>query len=480
MGITALGLVDRGFDTTVQPDMSHPLEETDCISCGQCISVCPTGALQEKLLITKPCPLTTTKGKQICSHCSIGCNTIVETRGNMALRVLPDPESLVDNGLLCVKGRFGYNLHRNEMRLKTPLLRVQDELKEVSWDEAIFYAAKKLESIRFRYGSDRIAMSISDQWSLEDMYVAQKLGQSVLGTPWITNFNTNKSSLDSVFGFDASPNTLDEVSNTNCILLIGSYTYRDHTIAALKIKNAVEKGATLITINPCDTKMDEWATMKVNPTNSITFLKEIAAAMVSIGCQPKNVQGWDDVLPELKSLEPSKEAVEIAHIYTKAKKAMIVFDQNQLSREGIQWTAYLALISGHIGKPRDGIIQLKPQNNSQSLPIVGIDENYQAILQKLQDDMIHALLILGENPMKTTVMSKPKRLIVMDTHLTETALRADVVLPSCAPMENCGTYISMDLKIQSFASVLPMEIPYPNWKIFQQLSTVLKELMKFN
>ena len=124
----------------------------------------------------------------------------------------------------------------------------------------------------------RIAMSISDQWSLEDMYVAQKLGQSVLGTPWITNFNTNKSSLDSVFGFDGSLNTLNEVPNTNCILLIGSYTFRDHTIAALKIKNAVEKGATLITINPCATKMDEYAMMKVNPTNSITFLKEIAAA----------------------------------------------------------------------------------------------------------------------------------------------------------------------------------------------------------
>ncbi len=480
MGITALGLVDRGFDTTVQPDMSRPLEDTDCISCGQCISVCPTGALQEKLLITKPCPTKTTKTEQICSHCSIGCNTIVETRGNMALRVLPDTESSVDNGLLCVRGRFGYNLHRDEMRLTAPLVRFQDELKEVSWDEAIFYAAKKLESIRFRYGSDRIAMSISDQWSLEDMYVAQKLGQSVLGTPWITNFNTNKSSLDSVFGFDGSLNTLNEVPNTNCILLIGSYTYRDHTIAALKIKNAVEKGATLITINPCATKMDEYAMMKVNPTNSITFLKEIAAAMVNMGCEPKNVQGWDDVLPELKSIEPGKEAIEIAQIYVKAKKAMIVFDQNQLSREGIQWTAYLALISGHIGKPRDGIIQLKPQNNSQSLPILGINEDYHTILQKLQDDMIHALVVLGENPMKTTVMSKPKLLIVMDTHLTETALRADVVLPSCAPMEICGTYISTDRIIQSFPSVLPKGIPYDNWIILQQLSVVLKGPIRFH
>ncbi|MDD4029740.1 MAG: molybdopterin-dependent oxidoreductase, partial [Caldisericia bacterium] len=474
MGITALGLVDRGFDTIVQPDMSLPLEDTDCISCGQCISVCPTGALQEKLQIDKPCPMETTTTKQVCSYCSIGCNILLETRGNMAVRALPDPDSKVDHGLLCVKGRFGYNTVRNEKRLKNPLIRLHNELIETTWEEALFYTAKKLESVRFRYGSDSIAVSVSDQWTLEDMYIAKKWTQSVLGTSFLTNFNTHTSTLRDVFGYDASPNTLDEIPQTNCILLIGSYTYRDHTIAALHIKQAVENGATLITVNPCPTKMDEWASIKVNPGNSIYFLKEIAAALISMGREPKNVHGWDAFKQDLRDIHPSQEAVQIADTYANSKKALLVFDQNQLSSEGIKLIAYIALIAGHIGKPRDGIVQLKPQNNTQALSILGISQDYKTILQKLQDDLIHALVILGENPMKSIVMSKPSFLVVMDTHLTETASVADVVIPSSIAVETGGTFVSTDRRVQTFSPALPQEVACSNWEALRSMATILK------
>jgi formate dehydrogenase major subunit len=474
MGVTALGLVDRGFDTIVHPDMSLPLEDTDCISCGQCISVCPTGALQEKLQITKPCPMETNTSKQICSYCSIGCNILMETRGNMAVRALPDPESKVDQGLLCVKGRFGYNILRDDKRLKNPLIRLHNELKETTWEEAFFYTAKKLESIRFRYGSDSIAVSVSDQWTLEDMYVAKQWSKSVLQTPMVTNFNSHIGGLSEVFGYDASPNTLDEITQTNCILLIGSNTFRDHTIAAIAIKQAVENGATLITINPCQSKMDEWATKNVNPTNSIHFLKEIAAALAAMGFEPKNVQNWDALQKDLQSIHPSEEAVQIAQVYGKSKKAMIVFDQNQVSKEGSKFISYLSLISGHIGKPRDGIVQLKPQNNSQSLPIVGFNQDYKRVLQGIQDDQIHALVVLGENPMKSIVMTKPSFLAVMDTHLTETAALADVVFPSSVAIETGGTFISTDRRIQTFSPGLPPVIPYASWEIIEHLATILK------
>jgi formate dehydrogenase major subunit len=109
MDTTALGLVDRGFDAIVKPAMDRPLKDTDCISCGQCVSVCPTGALQERLLLDKSVPVETSVTDTICGYCSVGCHTRLETRGDLVVRSLPVTGSPVDGGLLCVKGRFGYD-----------------------------------------------------------------------------------------------------------------------------------------------------------------------------------------------------------------------------------------------------------------------------------------------------------------------------------------------------------------------------------
>ena len=109
-GVGALGLVKRGFDTVVKPALEQPLAETGCISCGQCTSYCPTGALQERLAIKKSVPLDTCVTDTTCSHCSVGCSMHLETYGDMLVKAKPDKEGAVNKGILCGKGKFGFEL----------------------------------------------------------------------------------------------------------------------------------------------------------------------------------------------------------------------------------------------------------------------------------------------------------------------------------------------------------------------------------
>lgn len=473
MGITALGLVDRGFDTIVKPAMDKPLEKTDCISCGQCVSVCPTGALQEKLQIDKSVPVETKCTKTLCSFCSVGCHIDLQTRGNMIVRALPDQESPVDNGLLCVKGRFGYSFLHAKDRALNPLIRKNGQLVPVEWPEALQYVAKKVQGLSLQHGYDSSALAIGASLTTNEMYLAHQLGTKVFRTPWITSFGLPDAGISQVFGLDASPNTLDELIATEVIVLIGANPYQDHTIAAIKIKEAVNAGSKLIVINPCSTQLDELAHVKVTTEHQISFLKEIASALTSLGAIPRNAQAWDELKEDLARVNVGENARQIAEIYYKAKSAMIVFDQHKVSPDAAKMIANLALISGHIGKPRRGIVQLKSQNNSQALALLGITAQNEQILNAISEGNIKSLLVFAEN-YPDPILKKLDFLMVMDSHLTETAQMADVFLPMASFAESRGFYVSTDRRVQELSQAFSSATGMENWQVIQELSLKLK------
>ena len=207
MGVTALGLVDRGFDTIVKPALNLPLNKTGCISCGQCVSVCPTGALQERLSIDKSVPVETNVTTTVCSHCSVGCNINLNTKGDLLMRSLPVKDSKVDQGLLCSKGRFGFDIAEKDKRLTKPLIKKDGKFEEVSWEEAFLFTAKKAQSLTLLYGGNSLALSVSDRYTNEEIYLAEKFGHEVLKTDNITCFNSVQHGIKDVLGYDASANT---------------------------------------------------------------------------------------------------------------------------------------------------------------------------------------------------------------------------------------------------------------------------------
>ncbi len=469
MGRTALGLVDRGFDTVVAPELAKPLKETNCISCGQCASACPTGAIGERLPIVKSVPLKENMTNTVCSFCSVGCKTKVSSKGHMLLRSLPDKEN---DGLLCVKGRFGF-AEGQKQRITSPMIRKDNRLVAVSFAEAYTYITKRVQGISMRTGSNSIGVSISDKLTNEEIFLLKQYAETRIGTENVFSFNSKRSGLKEVIGKDCSTNTLDELAATDVIVLICSDIIHNHTIAGLKIKKAVENGAKLIVINHLETQADEWASIKIGVTNDIEPLRQFAKAVLGCGKKPAHVTdaNFAAFAESFESVHVAEDVQQAAALYCGAKKAMIVFEQNEVTTDGARLIASIAVASGHIGSPRDGIIQLKPNCNSQGLVDMGIKKDPRQVKQAITGGSMRALLVFGED-IPAYNISGLEFLMVQDMFLTETAEKADVVLPLGSFAEGAGTFTASDRRIQTLNQVIPSLIGKANWQMFAELAAL--------
>jgi formate dehydrogenase major subunit len=469
MGVEALGLTERGFDTIVKPALDRPLKEAGCISCGQCVSVCPTGALQERSAMEKFVPLKLESAHTVCSHCSVGCNLDMNKKGGSLVRAVPIAESKVDNGLLCVKGRFGFSTLQKD-RITKPMVRKEGKLVEVTWEEAVRTAVKKLQSVSSLHGSDSIAVTVSDRYTNEEIFLASLLTKKGIKTDKAYSMNGVKSGIKEVLGYDASTNTLEELLSTETILLVGSDIMKDYTIAGLKIREAVKNGAKLLVVNPCESLIDEVAYRTYRPENNAGFLKEIIKALVEMGIAPKEgkTSGFEELVKSLEGVKAGEAAKEIAGIYGKSKKAMVVFAQNGITPEGAKLLASIAVVSGHIGKPRSGIIELKSGSNSQGLVDIGIETDCTGLLKDIQQQKIKGLVVLGEDINKE-ILEKLDFLLVQDTHMTEAAEHADIILPAASAVESMGTYTSSERRIQKLKRVITPIAEKTNWETIMML-----------
>lgn len=178
-GVNAIDFAYKGFFTKICPPFERDL---NCEFCGQCVMVCPTGALVGKEWLRKGRYWNIEKVDTVCPYCGVGCNITVHVKDNMIVRVTSKEDSVVNKGLLCVKGRFAYEFVSSPERLKTPLMRKNNELQPVSWEEALDYAAKRLREIKEKYGHDSIAGLSSARCTTEENYLFQKFIRAAIGT----------------------------------------------------------------------------------------------------------------------------------------------------------------------------------------------------------------------------------------------------------------------------------------------------------
>jgi len=448
MGVGALGLVHRGFDTVVKPNMEKPLIESGCISCGQCVSVCPTGALQERTTMIKETPVATEETDTTCSFCSVGCSLKLESCGDMLIKANPDKEGAVNKGLLCGKGKWGFDCSMLEDKLEDPFIKEDGHFRDADYHEAFVLIAKKCQSIGAKYGKDSIAVSISDRYTNEEAYAMKRMAEA-MGAK-VLCMNNRESGLKAVTGLSASPNTIDELLSTNLILKVG-FKDEDSRVIALKIKQAEEAGAKVVSV--------------CNGENSLGFLKEVAKAIIDSG-KAKKVAGYDEFAASVADVNVSDEAKAIADQYLAAKKAMIVYQQNFLTVDGAKLVADIAMLSGHIGTPRDGILQVKAKNNSQGLIDMGITAGKEAL------EGVKALVVFGENADIDT--ESLEFLAVCDTHMTELGSKADVVIPGTGFASTDGTFTNTERRMQLVQAAIDEDILFNNWEVAAEIANVFE------
>lgn len=182
-GTSAIELNDRGFKTHVGTPFEMGINNSACVSCGNCVSVCPVGALMPKAskINAKVRKWDQKEIRTTCSYCGVGCQINLSVKDNKIAEVKP-LNVIPNNGLLCVKGKFGYKFITNPDRLKTPLIKRNGKFEEASWEEAYAYIVKKTNEIKQKYGANSIGGFASARCTNEDNYLFQKMFRAVIGT----------------------------------------------------------------------------------------------------------------------------------------------------------------------------------------------------------------------------------------------------------------------------------------------------------
>ncbi len=175
--VGAIEAIERGYNTEIAPFFRQSLNDSECVSCGNCVSVCPVGALVPKNAQF----YNTEKVKTTCSYCGVGCQMELLIKDGKVVGSQP-VENDLNNGLLCVKGKFGYKFINHKDRLKKPLIKKNNEFIEVSWEEAYNHICEKYNDIKSEYGSEAFAGLSSARCTNEENYLFQKMIRAVMGT----------------------------------------------------------------------------------------------------------------------------------------------------------------------------------------------------------------------------------------------------------------------------------------------------------
>jgi predicted molibdopterin-dependent oxidoreductase YjgC len=248
-----LSFKQRGKLTTIGPAFDRSHVEGGCEFCGACLSVCPTGTLSAKTSkwYGKPEGETGTT----CPYCSIGCRLMVQVLHDQVIDVLPDYASPLDNGLLCVKGRFGVpELVNSAQRFTEPRMLTPMGYEVVSWERAMDAAREKLSDTP----PEAFLMLLSPQLSNEDLFVAQQFSRLVMGAENMASALALGlgSSLPSFLELACSSDGLDAIDKAEAILTLGFDSRYGYSPIGVRVKKAVEKGARLFTVSDTDTNLD--------------------------------------------------------------------------------------------------------------------------------------------------------------------------------------------------------------------------------
>ncbi|MBE9469390.1 MAG: molybdopterin-dependent oxidoreductase [Bacteroidetes bacterium] len=507
VGANALGLVNRGFDTFVAPNMENSLSQTNCESCGMCIDVCPTGAISENVTF-KPGPLKLEKLNTICNYCSVGCSISVNHNNGFVMKVTGREGLINKDKSICRFPKFGYHYLNSQKRITKPLIKVNNEFKEISFNKAYQIIKNKINSV----SPDENSFFAGARLSNEEMYLIQKFARAAVKTNNIDNFHY----LDRGTGYfnnSLANANFDEIKQASKIYLIGSEINNDNAVVGFMINNAKIKNnipVELITVN-YNSSMKH----KVNNVCQIKsyyhFIKAVNHYLVSKNLHNKmfindlceNYETYKtsllkenfDALVTASGVCCKDEIIEFAKDYNHQMNAIIVFSEKEISANASLELFNLSMITGKLGKTNSGLISLKEKNNSQGLIDMGINPKFgvgyhpiseQSLINKekeiwninelssisfnqkelLENGKIKNLFIFGEDPIgcafdnKTIVklLSKTEFIMVSDNFMSETAQQADLILPASFPLETNGSFTNTQKFIQQFTKQIKAKV----------------------
>ncbi len=478
LGVSALGLVNRGFDTVISPALGKTLMETSCVSCGNCVDACPTGALSFKgLARTDPAQKSVTS---LCTLCGAMCSMEVATNQfGVSFRTAKGADGKRTH--LCGLGRFGYEVLQSGERLKTPMIRRHGALVQCSWDEALKAAAEGMQRVREQNGGKSILVSGGAYLSCEEASVVAQLGRTALGARVgslaAVADDGDVYSLDEVYGATGSTVSYDDLEAASLILVVGDDPMERNPVTAARIRRAVRNGAKVISIMPKASSLRWLASVRVenHPGAESLVLGWLVRKIIERrpGDVGRELAVVRDALSDCTENRLAQEA-GVAEGHLEA-----AFDALMKAQGSV--VAMYAIDSPHGRSPdstillaqllellrpadqRSGLLLTQNAANLMGLKTAGMlpedKEEYVAFAEAIRRGSIRAAWLVREspsaNPMLSQALARLDFLVVQSTVMTEIASRADVVLPATTHLETGGTFVRCDGTIMRVDPALP-------------------------
>ncbi|TMX67803.1 formate dehydrogenase subunit alpha [Vibrio rotiferianus] len=392
--------------------------DSNCVQCGACVQVCPTGAMVDSRDRSQGRTEDLKAVDTICTYCGVGCKlTMFVDEATNTIRYVKGGDSPVNQGMLCVKGRFGFDFIGSEERLTTPLIRKDGWLQPASWEEAIQLIASKFSGIKQDFGSNALAGFSSAKTTNEDNYAFQKFVRRELGTNNVDHcarlcHASSVTGLEASLGSGAMTNDIPSIKHSDVIFIIGSDTTSAHPIIASHIKQAIRHhGARLIVADPKRVDMAEHAELYMahRPGTDVMLLNGVMQQIIKNGWYDQEyieerVDGFDTLLQEVMSPAYNLDKVELvtgvkaediqamARMIGTADRTAVYYSmgitQHTTGHDNVRSIANLQLLCGNIGIEGGGINPLRGQSNVQGACDMGALPNSFPGYQKVYNPIV--------------------------------------------------------------------------------------------
>ncbi|MDB5947337.1 MAG: NAD-dependent formate dehydrogenase iron-sulfur protein / NAD-dependent formate dehydrogenase [Ramlibacter sp.] len=406
-----IGLAFRGDGEKIVFDMDDPMGGSTCVTCGECVQACPTGALmpaRDAALVVPDKQVAS-----VCPYCGVGCQLTYNVKDDKILYV-EGRDGPANHGRLCVKGRYGFDYAHHPQRLTVPLIRragvpktgdftmdpdrVMDVFREASWDEALAFAGGKLRDIREQYGKRSLAGFGSAKGSNEEAYLFQKLVRTGFGSNNVDHC-TRLCHVSSVvallegIGSGAVSNPVMDVTKAEVVILIGANPTVNHPVAATWLKNAIRNGTKLILMDPRRSDLARMAhrSLQFKADTDVALLNAmmnviVTEGLVDAGFIADRTTGYEELRRNVEGYSPDAMAPicgidaetirYVARLYATSKASMILWgmgvSQHVHGTDNARCLIALSLMTGQIGRPGTGLHPLRGQNNVQGASDAGL------------------------------------------------------------------------------------------------------------
>ena len=443
-----IGRSGKGYAAQIAFDLNNPMGDSTCVACGECASVCPTGALTHKPITLPILPRGELNSvESVCPYCGVGCAVTFQAKDNQVVYA-DGRASPVNHARLCVKGRYGWDYASHQQRLTKPLIRRDDfypkgplsaevqstlrsagrksggvvdyaevmpAFREATWDEALDLVALKITSIRDEYGGSALAGFGSAKCSNEEAYLFQKLVRAGFGTNNVDHCTrlchaSSVAALMETIGSGAVTNVFADVERADVALIAGSNACSNHPVAATFMKEAAKRGTQLIVADVRRHALVDFAThfAQLRPGSDVAFYNGVMHVLIEEGLVDESfveerTEGFDalrdlvmsgyspEQVSEICGCAPS-QIREIARTIGNAK-AMIVFwgmgiAQHTVGTDNARALISLCLMTGNVGRPGTGLHPLRGQNNVQGASDAGLIPMVYPDYQPVTDDRV--------------------------------------------------------------------------------------------